>query len=845
MLGLPKCCRLSPLTVSGLVASVLIGAAAPAAAQQAYSSALHDFLVRKTAAEHPDDVARIFEQWLARADSEAPPAEARARVLADYVTLQTRAGHDREALDAARATGYASLPAYALDPLFLAARRLGALDDERRLVIALRERAPGPLTQLRRAQYAFDAQMPDVARALAAAVEADVAAPRDVRAAAAEVVGAVEELAGNLREASDAYGRALALEPHSRSARRADVFMIARRGAAGEAVDEARADNARAAQAGQPPLFSAAEVMGFRQQAVGQMIVWAIEQRDIVGGAGRHEALDGALAASDTLLAEIGDPADADMRAVQARVRIDRLVALNARGRDQACVDLYASLAAEGVDVPYYGLAPAADSYARLRRSDLAVPLYERAIALAGTRLPMPSDTHVGLFYAYIDTARFTQADQLLQQMEAATPPTVRLAPQPETPNPDYARVQDLRGRYYLHTDQPARAEQAYAALTQEAPFNVDFAEGQARTAAAREQPHTALALAQASATDHPDAVSIRSAEADTLLARGRIPAGRAALARLQAEQPDSVQVRNSARYEAAMRAPTLTIDSSYGKGSNASALADEDFLIDSRLQSGLIDDQWRIFARQAWAYGNTSAGKATRGRTGLGLRWEQDGWTLEGEAHRDTGGPRNGGVAATAGYRWGDHVELGLSYDTNALDVPWRAYDAGIAGSQAQASFGYIVNESRRFDLSYQRMRYTDGNQNQSVGAAWTERWYSGPSQQFQTTLRADAGRNRDSDVPYYSPESDGSVELEARHQLLTWKRGDRTMVQRVYASAGSYRQSGYGAEPTYGLRYEHEWRFRPGWTITYGIGSAWHPYDGKRERRTTGYLNLAIPFL
>jgi len=826
--------RISSFSPLALAASLVMGGVAPAAAQQPYSPALHDFLVRQTAVDHPEDVARILRAWLTGNDGTAPPADARPRVLADAVALLARAGQDRQALALAQAQGVDGLPAYTLDALFVSARHLGAVEDERRVVRALVRRAPDEaLTRLRKAQYAFDDNAPAVARAVAASVWADETAPREVRSAAAELMGAVQEQEGNFRGASQAYGHALELMPQSRSAKRADVFVMARQGAARAALDEAR-----------PPLFSDVEILSLRQQAIGQDIAWGIKQRDIVGGARRYDALDQALAASNTLLAELDKPTDAATRAVRDRARVDRLVALNARGEVQACVDEYESLAGKGVDVPYYGLSPAADAYARLRRSDRAVPLYERAIELAGERLPVPSDTHVGLFYAYIDTGRFAAADALLQQLEAATPPTVRQAPLPDTPNEDYARVRDLRGRYYLYTDQPARAEATYEMLVREAPFNAAFAEGRARAAAAREHPHQALSMAQAASTDHPDAVPVRSAVAEGLAATGQQRDSRAAMAQLHREYPEAGLVQNAARDQAASRGATLNVQSQYGKGNHSSALSDEDFLIDARLQSGLIDDQWRVFARQAWSYGDTSNGRAHRGRTGLGLRWERDGWDLEAEAHRDTGGPRNGGFAVGGSYRLGDHVELSASYDSNALDVPWRAYDAGIAGRQAQVSAAYLVNESRRFDLSYQRMQFTDGNVNQGGALSWTERWFSGPSQQFQTTLRTDVSRNRNTDVPYYSPASDGSVELEARYQLLTWKRDDKTMVQRFYVSAGSYRQHGYGSQAMAGLRYEHEWTVRPGWSLTYGIGTAWHPYDGQRERRTVGYLNVAIPF-
>lgn len=839
-------CRFVTFSLAGLTALMLASASAPVAAQTgAYSSAAHDALIRGQATRHPEAAAVILQQWLARHDRAGPHGADRQRVLADYVTLLARAGREREALDAARVEGYDGLPAYALQPLFVAARDVRALQDEYRIVTLLRRREPrAPLTGLRLAQYTFDIDRLDDARLRATAVMNDTSASREIRSSAAELIGTIEEAAGNLPQASQAYGRALELNPESRSARRADVYLLVAQAAAPAALEEALDANRRAEAARKPVLFNPAEIAGLRQQAIGQEITWAIELRDIIGGQQRYDALDEALAKSNVLLDEIGQNDDQEMQAVRTRLRVDQLIALSARGYYQACVSQYESLAAEGVDVPYYGLAPTADAYAHLRRSDRAVPLYERTIALAGDRLQMPSDTHVGLFYAYIDTARFKQADALLARMEAATPPTVRLAPAPDTLNEQYAEVRDLRARYYLYTDQPARAEALYARLRREAPFNEAFAEGQARTASAREHPRQALELAQAAAVNHPESVAVRSAVGQGLIENGKVREGREAIEQLHQDHAEANQAQNAARDLAAMQAPTLSIESRYGKGNGNSALSDEDYLVDARLQSGLIDDQWRVFVRQAWAYGSANGVKAHRGRTGLGARWEHEGWSLEGEAHRDDGGARNGGLAVSGSYRLNDNLELGLSYDSNALDVPWRAYDAGIAANQATASVGYIVDESRRFDFSYQRMDYTDGNLNQNASVGWTERWYSDPSQQFQTTLSVGRSSNRLQDVPYYSPDSDVSAELEARYQWLTWKRDDRTFVQRVYANVGAYKQSGYGSSPIYGLRYEHEWRFRPGWSVRYGIGAAWHPYDGERERRTVGYLNLTIPF-
>jgi poly-beta-1,6 N-acetyl-D-glucosamine export porin PgaA len=818
------------------------GASAVWASDHPYSSAAHDALIRDRTTANEDQALGTLHDWLE--DPQGPKDADRRRVLADYVTLLSRAGRHREALDAANNDQFPLLPDYALQALFYSARTLRDTAYEKSIVAQSTMRKPdAPLTRFWNAELLFDTSRLDDARQMASTVADDTKADNDIRSSASELIGAIEENQAHWVAAARAYGRSLELNPDSRSAQRADTYLLAGQRATPEALSEALATNARAQSSGQPPVFSDVEIISLRQQAIGQQIAWAIRARDEIGGAHRYGPLDKALADSDALLAELDrnpDPATHDIR---SRLLVDRLDALNAHGYYRDCTDLYESLVHEGVDVPYYGLSPVADSYAQQRRSDLAVPLYEKALAQAGDKLQMPSDTHTGLVYAYMDVGRFKDADKLLTQLEAHTPPTLRLAPAPNSPNSQYSDIRDLRARYLLFTDQPKRAESLFSSLNASAPFSASFSEGLARTDALRERPYASLDRATLLLTDHPESVGGRVGRAEGLLATGRIREGSRAIDQLQQEYPEVGEVRDAARDRDVVHAPSLHIDSEFGQGSGNSALSDRDWLVDARLESALYDDSWRIFAEQAAAYGKADNGTARRNRTGLGLSYERDRWTLEGEAHTDDG-PRKQGLAATVGYRAGDHVVLGASFDSSTLDLPWKAYNAGIAANRGEASIGYIVNESRRFDASYQRMQFSDGNVSQGVQASWTERWWSAPSTQFQTTLTAGADSNRLTGTPYFSPSSDKSLDVTGRYQWLTWKRDDRSFVQRVYGSVGTYDQAGFGATSMYGARYEHEWNFNRSVVVTYGVGVLYHPYDGKRERRTLGYLNLAIPF-
>ena len=264
-------------------------------------------------------------------------------------------------------------------------------------------------------------------------------------------------------------------------------------------------------------------------------------------------------------------------------LRYDRLAAWRQLGRDRAVIDEYHALLAQNTELHYYALADVAGAYQRQRRSDLAVQLYEQAIASAGSALPMPSDTHVGLVYAYIDTARFEQGERLLRQLETATPAYLRRSPTPGQANPQYGEVLHLRARIQLYTDHPAQAERSFEALTAMAPLNPGFGVGRAETAQAREHPQAALDQVEALRTDHPDDPEVEAAYARALIGAGHLEEGRARTQALAETAPTSQAARDAQRELMIQGSPRLDIDASAGR--QGAALANRDWRVDTHLR--------------------------------------------------------------------------------------------------------------------------------------------------------------------------------------------------------------------------------------------------------------------
>ncbi|MFM9926071.1 poly-beta-1,6 N-acetyl-D-glucosamine export porin PgaA [Variovorax sp. H27-G14] len=834
-----------------LPAVVPVGTAAPASADAVvgtsgtpYDAARHDALIveRREGRVTPAQALQQLKVWLA---SQPPLGDAESRrVASDAITLATDDGQFAEAVALGRQVTPAGLADYALGPLAVAARRTHDLALQADAVRQWRTRQPDARApRIQEAYWRLDSGDIAGARTLYTTLAAGAPQETDDRVALLELRAHIARADNDLLQALAAYTEAAALAPGRRDLRREADFLLASSGAASSAFADAEA-----AERDRPGSFSPLALSSLQQDALGQQLRWAIQERDQRLGPQRVEALDQVLAAQEAALARAdaaalkASPADAEaFRALRVRLLSDRLLALVERGRPADAIALYDTLHAAGTDLPFYALGAAARAHAQERRSAEAVPLYEAAVAKGGTDLPMPDPLYFGLVYAYQDTGRFEQADALLQQLEAATPARMRLAPEAGRPNEQYTDVSGLRGLVQLYTDRPALAQQTFSVLTREAPLNAGYAYGAALTERLREHPEAAVARFEAQEADQPDDITARVGHVDALVDAGEFAQARQRAEALVADAGDTVEVRDMERRRRANTGALLEVDAEASRG--GSALASREWRVDSRLSSGLINDEWRLFYDQSLGRGNTDIGNANWARAGLGLSWQRGRWLAEGALQHANGGPYQNSVAGRLDYRASDAWRLSATYDGDSKELPWKARVAGIGARETGASVGYVVNESRRFDLKWQQLDFSDNNVRNGLELGWRERWVSTPRFQLETHLTGDTSRGRAVDAPYFNPSSDSSVQLGVRAQWLNWKRDDREFFQAVELSGGSYRQAGFGSGPLWSLRYEHRWELGPKLTLRYGVSISSHPYDGVRERQRGVFLNLSTP--
>ncbi|MDI1268769.1 MAG: poly-beta-1,6 N-acetyl-D-glucosamine export porin PgaA [Polaromonas sp.] len=608
-------------------------------------------------------------------------------------------------------------------------------------------------------------------------------------------------------------------------------------------------EEAEAAERAAPGTFTSLQLMTLQQEALAQQLRWAVAARDQRIGMVRFEALDRVLEAfagaelRQKAAAAQAAPADAAAwNDLSVALLSDRLLALLERGRPAETIALYETLRASGAVLQPYALVAVADALAQQRRSVDAVALYETALLDEGSGRRMPVEAYFGLIYAYLDTGRFEEAESLLAKLEADTPPLLRLPAVAGRANPEYSSVKGMRGFLLMYTGRVEEARQHFDALIEEAPFNAGYAQGAAEAELLRGHPRAALAQLEALSANHPYDRNIRADYAQTLLTLNEFAAARRIGESLAADYPDSTFQRKFERQQRAATGAFLEVAAGLDTG-GGNALADRSWSLDTRLSSGLLGDEWRVFYDQILGRGETGDERARWARGGLGLGWQRGGWLAEGKVQQANQGPYRSSAAALVSYRADDHWLLSATADGNSKDVPWKARAAGIGARDAGVSAAYMVDDGRRFDASWQQVRFSDTNRRNAASASWRERWVSGPRFQLESLLGGYASRNSRQDTPYFSPARDASVQLSLRGQWLSWKSDDRQFFQILEIGGGRYHQVDFGSKPMWGLRYEHQWNLGPKLQLRYGLSLSRHPYDGVSERQRGIFVSLLVP--
>ncbi|MDO9422494.1 MAG: poly-beta-1,6 N-acetyl-D-glucosamine export porin PgaA [Herminiimonas sp.] len=644
------------------------------------------------------------------------------------------------------------------------------------------------------------------------------------------LLGSVYTRRGEHLLAANTYQNAVRLDPQSREAFRSYVFAL---DAAGMPYLAARTAERNI------DWFSAEEQRQIAHAGAGRTVNFGQAQLNVDYKQQRFATTDTSLTENQKVTDRFGE---------KPVTQFDRMVALRDRQQMTEVIELYQSLKASGVDIPPYAKAAAADAYLYLEQPESARDLYMSAIEEARAGDVATVDAwQIGLTYAYSESEQHDLAQATADRLFETTPPFANAGiPGVQAPNEDYPTAAVLTVLVRMYADRLQQAEDRLVVLRQNAPFNQQVRGASADLRMARGHPRAALSEYELMHVDDPKAIGPQIGRGNALLALNEFTEAKQVLPALQNDYPENKGVQNFARQLDIYDRPYLQVTSTFGKGGG---IAGAESVIDARLYSApltnSLGDPFRVFSHVSHSDGHLNEGTANdtkigRSRIGVGLDYRVRDLMLSAEINRAIENANRSGVAFEMTKDFSDTWQMRLLADSNVNDLAARAYNSDVTAKRVTAGLTWRQNESRSIDGEISNTHFSDDNRRDAATLAWTERWVSGPVFKMDSILGLATSRNSAANAAYFNPSSDKEATATLVGEWKTWRRYRRSMTQQVQVYGGRYWQEGFASGATSGAQYGHVWSIDDAFTLSYGIGTSKHPYDGAQEKRHYGYLNL-----
>ncbi len=634
------------------------------------------------------------------------------------------------------------------------------------------------------------------------------------------------------------YDAVLELEPMHRGARRERILTVLRLGAPVLAEQHAVAT---------PELFTAEELLGFRQFAVGRRIRWGgVEIRDGIGP-GRFAATDTALAQSELLDSQFAG-LNRDGLAAAHRADFDRLIVLHDRVLMREAIALHGDLQRRGVQLPAYALAAVGGAYLHERQPEMARDLLLQALQLTEREGGHPDpEWQFSLFDAYVDANEPDAARRLIDDLVRDTPPVINPGLKGvEIDNAVYTLARVTAARQRLYADQPRQSQALVDLLVQTAPFNLDGRLVQADLLAARDQPRRARQVYTTILVDDPANMHAAVGVVETALAVNDLRSARAYNDVLTTGYPENPAVRRVQQVVGAYQRPLLVLESRRGRSATGAGVrGNSDFAVESSLYSAPVDAasdpaQWRVYAHTFHSAASFDSESTDRTRFGMGGEYLTDQFSAGVRVSQDDLTMADLGVRLSTSWFPGDSWTVSVDLDSNSNAAPLQAIVAGVEAREISSGIRYSLNESTGFQAGMTHLRFSDHNHRAMVDAQWRQRWISGPVWKLSSRLSAFASANSRVDVEYFNPDRDQGLGLALISEWTPWRRYERAFTHRLEADTSRYWQQGFQTRFGTALRYEHEWQINHYRFVQYGVDYVRQAFDGEIDKSWSLFLNL-----
>ena len=529
----------------------------------------------------------------------------------------------------------------------------------------------------------------------------------------------------------------------------------------------------------------------------------------------------------------------------------DRLIALRDGSKSTMVIDEYREMREKALtsniafDPPGYAIAAVADAYLYNKQPHQAIVMYKKALSQFKAGEPVNNDWQLSLIYAYLDNNDYADALLLTNDVLSKTPQIInKNIAGLETINPQYTQWRVMEILVHLYSDNLPRARELITKFRDIGPYNTEVRNADASLSQAYGLNRLALDQYLATNVDNSIDLSARTGLAGVLLANREFKLARQQITALTEIFPNSGSVQRIAKDLAVHDSIELSTSvNATGRDLNRS----DDFNINNgkelkiatELKSASINENFKI---GGFVFDRSLKGedRIIRDRTlGMALHITHPNYLVSANLNQSSLLKPQFGSAISATWLTNDYVQYTGKLELASTETPLRALDIGVNANVVSLGMTYKSDDSQVWSANAEVWKFSDDNIRQVLSVSQKQRLNYHPTLRVHSRITAAYSNNTNNNVSYFSPRRDLSIEGELEVDHLMWRNYEYSARQHLWVTVGNYHQYSYGSRTNWSLRYAHEWRNDPWWSLSYGLGLNQRHFDGNREMHKFVFAN------
>jgi biofilm PGA synthesis protein PgaA len=517
------------------------------------------------------------------------------------------------------------------------------------------------------------------------------------------------------------------------------------------------------------------------------------------------------------------------------RARYDHIIALAENNDMEEVLKAYENLIKDGISPPPWVLENAAKAYLYLEQPEKALELYNEALKAN----PASFNGRMGKFYTLQELRRWVEAREVLDSLDREQP-YVLGEDKYIRPNWPKLEIAVVRGWLLAHEERLREAEEYFYGLREGAPANTGIRTGLAHVYLWRGWFRKALREFKIIETFDPKYHKALIGKAITLNTLAFKEEAREIAGKLLTSHPRDKHVQQLVRQ--------LRVEEMAEVVTDFAVTTDEDGFEDIRAEITLskpVSLYSSLYGFLLWQQSSDDTQMRFFRRAGLGINHIfNSSWSLRQQFSVDYDDGDDFGSFTMINFYPDDYWRFRLSYDSFTTDVPLQARVFGIEANRLETGITYRESDWRSYHFTLSALKFSDDNRREHALLGYEQGLLVKNNWRMRLFLNLYLSRNSLEGAPYFNPDRDLSLSTTHLTEHTIWRIYNRALVQRLFLTLGTYKQSGFSNDAIGSIHYQHDYDFSDTHALLWGSNIARNVYDGEPVHSYSLYLNYRRRF-